>query len=774
MPDLARGRKRKAVTHDAQDPSEIPVYDEIGRGPLNGTIVERIDLSELSGAEGESELEDVDGDLDFEAFSGEDFDPDERSEDGQDSLDTKPPSKTFAQATDANGNPRYIYEDIDPIYDSDESDAPVTTNTIGNIPLSFYDSYPHIGYDINGKKLARPARGAALDSLLDSIDIPEGWTGLTNPETGKPLDLNEEQLDMLKRLIRNEAAGDEYDPYPDMIEYFTSVPEQMPLSAAPEPKRRFIPSKHEAKRVMKIAKAIREGRIQPYKPIQDFEQDEDLNYDFYDLWEKEVPRQDHPMFMPAPKLPPPVYEESYHPPPEYLPDEQESKEWQDADEEDRIKDYLPTDYDALRKVPAYASIVKEKFERSLDLYLAPRIRRSKLDIDPELLLPKLDDPSIHRPFPEKCDVAFQGSTSRVRSIAFSPNGEIIAAGGDDGYVRLWDSSDHCLLWSVKLSDNDPVYKLRWRPDRTSLILAVAIGDNVFLIAPAKMQVAPSELAQHMAESSQKVLTAGASGTGTNGEAVPSTTNKESVTQWQKCSKELRELGVLVRITFSSNVTDLSWHRRGDYFATVAPQSQRQAVAIHTLSKHFTQVPFRRFRGFAQCVRFHPLKPIFFVATQRTIQCYDLVRQQLVKTLQPGARWISSFDVHQGGDNLIVSSFDKKTFWLDLDLSTRPYKVFRFHSRGVRAARFHPGAFQLFADVSDDGTIQVFHGRVNADLMENTSITPLTVLRGHEIKAGLGVMDVDWHPTRPCCVTAGADGTCRVWDPSKNDSTSVHT
>jgi len=50
-------------------------------------------------------------------------------------------------------------------------------------------SYPHIGYDINGKRIMRPAAGDALQSLLDSIEVPEGWTGLTDPNTGKPLNL---------------------------------------------------------------------------------------------------------------------------------------------------------------------------------------------------------------------------------------------------------------------------------------------------------------------------------------------------------------------------------------------------------------------------------------------------------------------------------------------------------------------------------------------------------------------------------------------------------
>lgn len=55
--------------------------------------------------------------------------------------------------------------------------------------MSFYDSYPHIGYDINGKKIMRPATKDALDALLDSIEVPKGWTGLTDIHTGNPLNL---------------------------------------------------------------------------------------------------------------------------------------------------------------------------------------------------------------------------------------------------------------------------------------------------------------------------------------------------------------------------------------------------------------------------------------------------------------------------------------------------------------------------------------------------------------------------------------------------------
>ncbi|KIW06526.1 uncharacterized protein PV09_02958 [Verruconis gallopava] len=661
----------------------------------------------------------------------------------------------YTVTTDANGNTRYIYKEIDPVYDSDDSDAHAPKNTIGNIPLSFYDAYPHIGYDIDGKKIMRPATGQALDALLDSIEIPQGWTGLTDPSTGKPLELSQEELEVLKKITRNEIPEEGYDPYPEMIEYFTSKTEIMPLSAAPEPKRRFVPSKHEAKRVMKIVKAIKEGRIKPYRPPEE-QEDEDDKVINYDIWADEAPRPDHIMRIPAPKLPPPGYEESYHPPPEYLPDEEERKAWEATDPEDRDRDYLPQDFGALRKVPGYDN-VKLVFERCLDLYLAPRVRRSKLNIDPESLLPKLPSPDELRPFPTVCADLFKEHESRVRSISVDPSGTLVASGGDDGHVRIWEILTGRQVWSKRLSSEDAVDVVSWRPGTEAVILAAAAAEHLFFILPYSVHTVNPEVEV----TSREIIDSGF-GYSANKPSTETNIHKEPAARWARPSADLVDDGVLLQATLRAPIKVITWHRRGDYFATVAPKGASHAVAIHTLSKHLTQLPFRKLKGLPQTAQFHPSKPIFFVATQRTIRVYDLSRQQLVKILQPGARWLSSIDVHPGGDNLIAGSYDKRLLWHDMDLSTKPYKTLRYHEKAIRSVKFHQGGFPLFADASDDGTVQVFHGKVVADLMENATIVPLKVLKGHKVNGQLGVLGLDWHPKHPWCVSAGADGSCRVW------------
>ncbi|PSK37463.1 hypothetical protein B9Z65_2205 [Elsinoe australis] len=798
MAPVSTGRKRKAGGREVSAQSEQG--EELANGNLNEILsdsegefegeLSEADLSigdsdELVSS-GEERLEDQDEDeeLDSDEIPSEEDEEADIRQQIRDLKGSKAPQVNRAKSTttdgerrvngvtkrqgrkkepelveglDANGNPRYIYPEIDPVYDSDDSDAPQMTNTIGNIPLSFYDAYPHIGYDINGKKIQRPAKGEALDALLDSIDVPEGWTGLTDPATGKPLALNKDELEILKRLTRNEAPGEGYDPYPDLVEWFTSHEEIMPLSAAPEPKRRFVPSKHEQKRVMKMVRAIKEGRIQPYKAPEDREE-EDTDIKTFDIWADEQPRADHPMNMPAPKLPPPGYEESYHPPPEYLPDEQERKAWQEADEEDKDKNYLPTDHTSLRKVPGYAQFIKEKFERCLDLYLAPRVRRSKLNIDPESLLPKLPSPDELRPFPTVCATLYRGHEGRVRSVCIDPSGLYVASGGDDGTIRVWELLTGRQLWSAKLSTEETVNAVRWRPGRDALILSAAVGETMYFAVPSLL------CSPDVEEASRAVLDAGFGYAATQTSTVQDT-GKPRPAVWARPSTKLLDRGVLLSCTLRSAIKVINWHRRGDYLSTVSPGGASQAVSIHTLSKHLTQHPFRRLRGLAQTCSFHPTRPLFFVATRQSIRLYDLQQQKLEKELKPGARWISSIDVHAGGDNLLVGSYDRRLLWHDLDLGATPYKTLRYHEKAIRSVRYHSnsGQYPLFADASDDGSIQVFHGKVVNDSLENATIVPLKVLKGHKVTSELGVLDLDWHPNQPWLVSAGADGTVRLWN-----------
>ena len=48
------------------------------------------------------------------------------------------------------------------------------------------------------------------------------------------------------------------------------------------------------------------------------------------------------------------------------------------------EDFTPKSFDCLRRVPAYSNFVRERFERCLDLYLCPRVRRMRHFVNPEV------------------------------------------------------------------------------------------------------------------------------------------------------------------------------------------------------------------------------------------------------------------------------------------------------------------------------------------------------------------------------------------------------
>lgn len=656
----------------------------------------------------------------------------------------------FTVIRGADGLPRKMLPEIEPGYESDSSTEDTTgggLNTIGDIDISLYDKMPHLGYDINGKRIMRPAVGKALDTLLETMEGSAGYTGVTDRNTGLDVKLTEEELDIIKRIKKAEMPDGDYNAYEDYVDYFSGVLQETPISAAPEPKRRFVPSKYEQKRVIKIVRAIREGRIIPSRP-----KTEERISQRYDIWQNEIAVPDHIMNIPAPKMNLPTHAESYNPPAEYLPSKEEIDAWNAMDPEDRPRDYLPKKYSALRLVPGYAEVIKERFERCLDLYLAPRVRRNKLNIDPESLIPKLPSPQDLRPFPSRCTHIMTGHTGRVRCLDTSPDGNWLATGSDDATLRIWEVLTGRCVKTISEFDGNAILACRWSPNADIALLAVSAGDNCYLVSPTSL------VSEEIENATRELCQAGYAYQAQN--ASTTVSKKEPACKWLRSSDRQNDAGVLMVLATKKQVKQISWHRRGDYFSTVSPELP-SLILIHQLSKHSSQSPFSKSKGAVQCVEFHPSKPVLFVATQRYVRIYNLQKQELQRTLQSGVRWISSMAIHPGGDNLIIGSYDKKLAWFDTDLSPRPYRTLKYHTKAVRSVQYH-NRYPLFASSSDDGTIQVFHGMVFSDLSKNALIVPLKILKGHEVRESLGVLECCWHTSQPWLFSAGADGAVRMW------------
>uniref|UniRef100_A0A8C9TNK1 Ribosome biogenesis protein BOP1 n=1 Tax=Scleropages formosus TaxID=113540 RepID=A0A8C9TNK1_SCLFO len=607
-------------------------------------------------------------------------------------------------------------------------------NTVGNVPMEWYQDYPHIGYDLEGKKIFKPIRNKdELDEFLDKMENPDYWRTVHDKMTSTDIRLTDEQISLVHRLQSGQFGDVNFNEYEPYIDFFSGETMIHPVTNRPQDKRSFIPSLIEKEKVSKMVHAIKMGWIKPRKP-----KESDLQ--FYDLWAKEDPNAilgRHKMHVPAPKMKLPGHEESYNPPPEYLLTEEERLAWEQQDPEDRKLSFLPQKFSCLRSVPAYSRFIHERFERCLDLYLCPRQRKMRVNVDPEDLIPKLPKPRDLQPFPTIQSLIYRGHSSLVRCISLSPSGQWLASGSDDCTVRLWEVSTGRCMKTVEVGG--AVRSIVWNPNPAICLVAVLVLLNPYL-ADKLVYNATDQLIASYVEPEEE---------------------RPQPVQWQVPEIEDSDKGFRLIITHPKSVKQVTWHSKGDYLASVLSDNSNMQVLIHQVSKRRSQNPFRKNKGLVQCVSFHPIRPYFFVASQRCVRVYNLIKQELMKKLMANCKWISSMAIHPGGDNVICGSYDSRLSWFDLDLSTKPYKVLRHHKKALRGVAFHKN-YPLFASGSDDGSVIVCHGMVYNDLLQNPLIVPVKVLKGHTLTHNLGVLDVAFHPTQPWVFSSGADATIRLF------------
>lgn len=401
--------------------------------------------------DGSSEEEDDDGDEEGEEEDEEedDSEDDESADDGEEEKPTtskqnksedEPSSSKVSKKTQPPTKDLVKRDPSHPEYhDSDTSDEEDIRNTVGNIPMHWYDEYKHIGYDWDAKKIVKPPQGDQIDEFLRKIEDPNFWRTVKDPQTGQEVLITDEDIALIKRIVSGRIPNKDHNEYEPWVEWFTSEVEKMPIKNVPDHKRSFLPSVSEKKRVGRMVHALKMGWMKTTEEVER-EKQAKRGPKFYMLWETDTSREHMRRIhdpVSAPKRDLPGHAESYNPPPEYLFDERETKEWLKLKDEPhkRKLHFMPQKFTSLRAVPAYSRYLRERFLRCLDLYLCPRAKRVKLNIDAEYLIPKLPSPRDLQPFPTIESLVYRGHTDLVRSVSVEPKGEYIVSGSDDKTVK---------------------------------------------------------------------------------------------------------------------------------------------------------------------------------------------------------------------------------------------------------------------------------------------------------------------------------------------------
>jgi ribosome biogenesis protein ERB1 len=512
----------------------------------------------------------------------------------------------------------------------DSSDEELLLRT-GNVPRKWYDEYDHSGYDINANKVIKPPREDQIESFLKKAEQKNWWRNIYDEMNNKTIFISDKDLELIKRIRKNyfankNAAEDDY--------FERNIPKQItPISGKLPWKRTFELSRYEEKAINRIRRAIKNGDIKLDQ------QKENENDQVYDLWQFENTDPNsivyHPSKgYPAPKREMPDTELSYNPPDNYVAEEANLD----------IKQY-----DALRKIPKYAKLIEENYDRCCDLVISSRFVKKKNDMKIEDILPVLPKPEELKPFPTKENVSYKGHNSFANALVCDPSGKFLISGDHGGFVFFWDVLTGKSIKKIDLED----HILTINYNNTLNLVTVCGKERIYFILPPFLEKKIKKEITNLIDSKIKPLIIAKNQEEQNeadDETESGDDNKEKDTNEVKAKKEKKNQngknkkiyewkipkensekaknGIVFYIKwFDGVIKNSTWHNKGDYFSVLANNAGGKAqIYIHSLSRLVHQKPFSKIKGIINAVCFHPNKPHFIVATNSNIFVYNLQKQ----------------------------------------------------------------------------------------------------------------------------------------------------
>lgn len=397
--------------------------------------------------------------------------------------------------------------------------------------------------------------------------------------------LTDEELSIINRIRKGKFPHRNFDPYTD---YSAPIEVEVAQLHNPiEPKRRWQPSRWEAKKIIKMVHSLRNGWMRD--PTLPPEEEKSFIDDVFDMWGDDDDanvNDKHNRFLAPPRRPPPGHVESFNPPPEYLLTEAEKEEEESKDPHLRRFPFTPAVYGSLRAVPAYDKLMRERFERCLDLYLCVREKREKKAFfDTEQLIPQLPKPKDLRPFPTALSLEYIGHTGAVRCIDVSPCGQWLCSGSEDGTVRVWEvTTARCArVWDMK----ERVVSVAWNPNPSLPLVAAALSSGVAVLHTGTGSVEQGANAEHLLRAAPVLFKRGSS----LAQSAASATEKGGRAAVSRAEK------------MAKLVNWVSWWRRNDsdFEEDFAPQEdgldaagvdveekRREALAVASLAKRAEQ------------------------------------------------------------------------------------------------------------------------------------------------------------------------------------------
>lgn len=280
-----------------------------------------------------------------------------------------------------------------------------------------------------------------------------------------------------------------------------------------------------------------------------------------------------------------------------------------------------------------------------------------------------------------------GRAAVVRTVAFSPDGTLLAVGADDATIRLWNTATGCLLHVLK-GHADAVLSVAFSPKGD--MLASGSSDKEVRL----WQIPTGHVLRILDRHVDAVLTVAFA---PDGQTVASGSYDGTVRHW-KIDRDL--VHKFTGHTFG--VRSIAFSPNGREFASGAYDS---TVQIRDLASGHART-FRGAASAAMTVAFTRAgKPLVAGFSKRTVRLWDMKTGEPSRIFSEHASSVQSVVFSPNGKTLATGSSDTTARLWDADTG-HTLRVFEGHASAVLSVAFSPDGKTL-ASGSSDNTVRLW-------------------------------------------------------------------